>query len=172
MRLGSVILSLCLLMHGVPALAQQPCPATPAPLPAALSGWETSTDATASTTANAASAIELIPGQATDLQLAPSASLTYAVRPEKPERAGSHGGMASLQVTQAGSYRIALGSAAWIDLVMDGKSLQSRGHGHGPACSGVRKMVDFALEPGIYVVQIAGSASDKVRVLAASIPGG
>ena len=83
----------------------------------------------------------------------------------KPAAAGSFGGMAALHVTAPGTYRVALGSGAWVDLLGNGQFLPSAGHGHGPACSGIRKIVDFALQPGDYVLQVAGSTTATVTVL-------
>jgi hypothetical protein len=48
--------------------------------------------------------------------------------------------------------------------------LTSIAHGHGPDCSGIRKMVDFRLEAGSYVLQIVGNGAPTVRVLVASVP--
>lgn len=55
-------------------------------------------------------------------------------------------------------------------MVRDGAAVVSVGHGRGPACSGVRKMVDFALEPGRYVLQIAGNGGQSLPVMIARLP--
>lgn len=78
-----------------------------------------------------------------------------------------HGGTLTLTVTAAGTYRIALGGRAWIDLVQSGTPLVSSAHGHGPACSGIHKIVDFRLEPGSYAVQLSGSVEDTVTLMVA-----
>nr|WP_179220809.1 hypothetical protein [Sphingomonas laterariae] len=41
---------------------------------------------------------------------------------------------------------------------------------HGPACSGVRKMVDFRLKAGRHVLQIAGSASPAIALMVTRLP--
>ena len=66
--------------------------------------------------------------------------------------------------------RVAIDSAAWLDVVADGKSLEAVAHGHGPDCSGVRKMVDFTLAPGTYLLQIVGNGTAKLRVLVTHTP--
>lgn len=71
---------------------------------------------------------------------------------------------------RAGTYRVALGAPAWIDLLADGEPLASTGHGHGPACTGVAKTVDFRLQPGRYVLQLSGASQAETTVMAARLP--
>jgi hypothetical protein len=109
-------------------------------------------------------------GQAVDLALLPTPQIKYALRPEKPGGSVSFGGLIGIVVTQAGTYRVALGSGAWIDVLRGGKPLTSIAHGHGPDCTGVRKMVDFVLQPGRYTVQIAANGDPAIKVLVARLP--
>lgn len=90
----------------------------------------------------------------------------YVTRPEKPGGSGLY----AFTVTEAGTYRIALGSGAWIDVLKDGQAITSTAHGHGPDCTDVRKMVDFPLQPGRHVLQIAASGSPSLRLLLARLP--
>jgi hypothetical protein len=82
----------------------------------------------------------------------------------------SYGGLIGVTVAQPGSYRVALSSGAWIDLVRDGKAVTSTAHGHGPACTGVLKMVDFPLTPGRYTLQIGANGGARMTVLVARLP--
>ncbi|MDQ2878738.1 MAG: homogentisate 1,2-dioxygenase, partial [Pseudomonadota bacterium] len=108
----------------------------------------------------------LQPGVRADVTLLPVARIVHAVPPHKAPAAGTFGGLLGIMTARAGTYRIALGAPAWIDLVgADGKALPPVAHGHGPDCSGIRKIVDFALQPGRYVVQIDGSASATIGVM-------
>lgn len=109
-------------------------------------------------------------GQAADLALLPTPEVRFPVRPDNPGGSVSHGGLATVHVEQAGTYRVALGSGAWIDLVRGGKALASIGHGHGPDCTGIRKMVDFPLDPGDYVLQIAASGKPEIAVMIIPLP--
>ncbi|TGX44725.1 homogentisate 1,2-dioxygenase [Sphingomonas naasensis] len=161
-----------LLMAG-PALAQhaQPdCAADAVPLPPELAGWLARGALSAAIDTLTLRAATVQPGRAVDLALVPTPSVRYALRPERPGGSVSHGGMVGFTVERAGTYRVAIGSAAWIDLVQGGKALASVGHGPGPACSGIRKMVDFALEPGSYVLQIAGNGAPTLPVLVTRLP--
>lgn len=91
----------------------------------------------------------------------------YAATPGRPGADGTYGGLALLRIEADGTYRVALGSAAWIDIARDGETISSTAHGHGPACSGVRKIVDFALTRGTYLVQIAGAPSASLEIMVA-----
>ncbi len=71
----------------------------------------------------------------------------------------------TLTIAAAGRYGVAADGRVWIDLVADGKPLTSVEHGHGPACSGIRKIVWFDLTPGTYDVTLSKAATDRVRVL-------
>ncbi|MPT49346.1 MAG: hypothetical protein E2598_13175 [Sphingobium sp.] len=129
--------------------------------PAALKGAKDNKSATS---------VKITPGQAFTLSLLPTPSVKYPLRPEKPGGSVSHGGLASFTVKEAGTWRVALGAGAWVDVVKDGKSAQSVNHGRGPACTGIRKMVDYALTPGDYVLQIAGNGTNNITALVTKLP--
>lgn len=177
MHKGLTLAAISLFAVASPSAAQmhehaQPaaCPATPATLPAELSAWTSPRQTAAGTDGASAAAVGLVIGQALDLALASTPDIAYPVRPERPGGSVSHGGIASFRVETAGVYRVAIDSAAWLDLVADGKHLDSVNHGHGPDCSGIRKMVDFRLEPGDYLLQLAGNGAPRLRVLVTRVP--
>ncbi|MEH3047056.1 hypothetical protein [Sphingomonas adhaesiva] len=134
-------------------------------IPVELARWSQRTALAAGTSTR--SAPVLVIGQATDLRLAPVERVTVAAQPGRTTDAGGTAGLALFQVARAGTYRVALGEAAWIDVIRAGRALPSRAHGHGPMCSGIRKIVDFRLVPGRYVLQIAGTQSGAVPVMIA-----
>jgi len=70
-----------------------------------------------------------------------------------------------LVIVEAGTYGIALDQNAWIDVARDGATLNSNGHGHGPACSSIRKIVDFQLRPGRYTLTLSRTQAPSVRLL-------
>lgn len=175
MRLPLIGLFVAATIGVMPAAAQRQqaeaqCPADAAPLPAELSGWATRTPLTAAVNTGELARSTLTPGKAVDLALKPTPQVSYVLRPENPGGSVSNGGMAGFTVDRAGVYRVAIGTAAWIDVVHEGKAAMSVGHGHGPACSGIRKMVDFKLEPGSYVLEIAGNGSPVISVLVTPLP--
>ncbi|WP_336968486.1 hypothetical protein [Sphingobium aromaticiconvertens] len=165
--LFSVSIPLSLIALPAPVSAQEmgvpaPC-AAPADLPEALAGWRNPAPATAGNVQ--AKAVALPPGKAVILALLPTPKVTYPLRPEKPGGSVSFGGLASFTVAQTGTWRVALGSGAWVDVVKNGKAMTSIAHGHGPDCSGIRKMVDYSLTPGRYVLQVAANGTDSLPLL-------
>lgn len=150
--------------------AQPTCPRDAAPIPPELAGWSGRKPMTAAIDAASLAGAPLTPGNAVDLALAPTPGVTYVLRPSRPGGSVSHGGMVAITIGEAGTYRVAIGSAAWLDIVRDGASLESVGHGHGPACSGIRKMVDFALKPGSYVLQIVGNGATTLPLTIVKLP--
>jgi hypothetical protein len=166
-----------LALLAVPTVAQQTpmgehesvaptCPAPVAPT-GALAPWSAPVPMQAGADGDHAKLLHA--GQAGEVELLPTAQVHYPLAPEKAGGADSHGGVLMLDVAKAGTWRIALGSAAWLDVVGSDGAQRSVAHGHGPDCTGIRKMVDFALKPGRYMVQISSSSAAKVRVLATAL---
>lgn len=149
-----------------PACAGKP----PAALPASLADWRTPDAMKAAGNAKTAAKAALKPGAAVRATLLPTPKVAYPVRPEKPGGTVSYGGLFRFTVAREGVWRVALGSAAWVDVVRDGKAMRSVAHGHGPACSGVRKMVDYRLTPGTYTLQVAANGSDSLTLLVTPQP--
>lgn len=162
-------LGLALIAAPWPVMAQaaNPMPEIPCPAAIAASGpwapWTAPTTVAAGLTENAAPV--LTPGHAVAATLVSTPQVTYALPPQKPGGPSSHGGLLALRIDTAGTYRIALSSATWIDVVRDGQPVFSIAHGHGPDCTGIHKIVDFALQPGRYLVQLSASAAPTVEVL-------
>lgn len=127
-----------------------------APPPAGFEAWRSITAATAGPIAI---------GARTGVKLAPAAAAHFAIAPGRKPAEGSLAGVYRITVTTPGTYRIALDGAAWIDLVRDGAALTSAAHSMGPACTGIRKIVDFALVPGDYVLQLSGVRDKALTVL-------
>lgn len=140
------------------AFAQQPatpaCATKDAGLPANLAAWTQKTEIQSG--AKPTALATLAPGKAYTSKLQPAAGFVFAAVPEKPGAASTTNGLFALKVERAGTYGVALGAPGWIDVVKDGKALKSVTHGHGPECSTIRKIVNFALQPGDYIVQVAG----------------
>lgn len=149
--------------------AGQSCAVTPAPVPPALAGWASRQPVVAARAASGLGAATLGIGSAADATLTATGEVRYVVRPEKPGGPVSYGGLFAFTVDEPGVYRVALGSGAWIDVLRGKSAVASTAHGHGPDCSGVRKMVDFPLAPGRYTLQIAASAEPAVSLMIARL---
>jgi hypothetical protein len=158
-----------------------PCPAVPVAPPAELAGWTRKAPITATPWGERAVPVrgpakgKLLPatltvGEGASAALSPIAIVRFPVTPGKPAAAGSHGGVLRVVIPAAGRYRVAAGAAAWLDVVRDGAALTSVTHGHGPACTGIRKYVDFDLKPGAYLLQMSGSPAPTLDVMVARLP--
>ncbi|MES2059395.1 MAG: hypothetical protein V4564_25870 [Pseudomonadota bacterium] len=86
------------------------------------------------------------------------ATATPSTRPGKSA-------VAYFAIPRAGTYKVGLGSGAWVDVVSQGKAMTSVAHGHGPVCTGIRKIVDFKLAKGLYALQLAGITAPSVKVM-------
>ena len=76
-------------------------------------------------------------------------------------------GKFNFTIPEAGNYAVALGAAAWIDVLEDGKALEPASFGHGPECTTMRKKVVFALKPGLHVLQVAGNGAETLKLMVA-----
>ena len=144
------------------------CPTTSAALPAGMEDWATPTPVKAGATPDKATRLTL--GTAATAALLPTPSVTYALRPEKPGGSVSSGGLFAFEVSAAARYRVALGSGAWVDVLQGTSAAVSVAHGHGPACSTIRKMVDFDLQPGRYLLQVAGNGTPSLPLMVSRLP--
>lgn len=102
----------------------------------------------------------------TTLSLHKAESLRYWLPPERKPDVFKYGGMVPIEVKAPGRLVVALGAGAWIDLVRDGKLVKSAAHSHGPACSGIRKMVEYDVAPGRYLLQISSAPAASIDAMA------
>lgn len=149
------------------AEAKASCPAKPV-LPPELSGWaRTSSNKTIYGYGDARAADwPPLAAARTGLALHRYESLSYWIAPAREPDPFKFGGMVPIVVKKPGRLTVALDEGAWIDLVRDGKIVKSVGHGHGPACSGIRKMVDFDVTDGRYLLQIVNAPTASIRAMA------
>lgn len=147
----------------------QPC-VKPAAPPAGMEGWSRTVQIASVPRARDTTKALIPVGWRALTTLLPVGQVNYAVPPAKAPQAGTNGGLLGFVIAKQGRYRVALGTGAWVDVVRDGKSLSSVAHNHGPACSGIRKMVDFDLAPGRYLLQIAGSDALATGVMVSPTP--
>lgn len=141
------------------------CPTTAAPPPASLAAWKPGASLAAATDARSLVSAKLRIGIRSEAMLAPADTVRFRRAPAKASEPSGKAGMFAFTVRKAGTYRVALGNGAWIDLLANGKPLVSSAHAHGPVCSGIHKMVDFVLKPGRHVLQIENSRDAVVAVL-------
>lgn len=167
-HLPALLPMLCL---PVAALAQTPAPCTAVAGPgAALAAWSAPVVRAAASDPAHLPGADIPVGQALQLALLPQGEVKFPLPPGKPGAAGSHAGLLGLTIAEPGTYRVALGTGAWIDLVDNARPVAATAHAHGPACSGIHKIVDFPLHPGGYVVQISANAEPQTTVLVVRVP--
>jgi hypothetical protein len=131
-----------MMLAAVAADASQPVCVRMEPVPG-FQGWGRS----------AGSALAV--GSEATLDLKPAAQVGFKPALERPAKDGTFGGFFPLTIAKAGRYRIALSAGAWMDVISKGDRLKSADHAHGPACSGIAKIVAFDLDPGRYWLQLS-----------------
>ncbi|MCW2395330.1 MULTISPECIES: homogentisate 1,2-dioxygenase [unclassified Sphingobium] len=161
-----MMMALAMALAPVAVAAQMPAADAPAcaddaALPPEFAAWRNAERVVSATEA----AVQLKPGQAVDLTLSPASSVAFAAAPERAAKPGTYAGRLAFDAPRDGVYRVALGAAAWVDMVTDGARVPSLTHGHGPACSGIRKIVDFRLKAGRHILQISGSEAPVIRAM-------
>ncbi|WP_336971452.1 hypothetical protein [Sphingobium aromaticiconvertens] len=158
-----------LLMTAAPALAQIKPAETPAcdaapRLADPWTSWPQSGEAVAG--GEAVSAPRLILGKPVTATLRPGDYVHFPITPGKSGPQG-HGGLFTLAVKTPARIGIALSEAAWVDVIKGTASIASVEHGHGPVCSGIRKIVWFTLSEGLHTIQIANARQATIRIMAA-----
>jgi hypothetical protein len=148
---------LALALQSSAPIAAPACTTAVAP-PAGIEGWNES----AATTMG-----PIAIGRRTGLMLRPVAKVAFAPAPGRAPKPDTFGGVYSINVATAGTYRIALDAGAWIDLVGNGKAVEPVAHAEGQPCSGIRKIVDFTLVAGRYAIQLSGAREAPMRILIA-----
>jgi hypothetical protein len=137
--------------------ATMPCP-MPVPLPAELSAWTASPRS-----AGLGTMIKV--GKPARLSLTSLGNATLAMTPGKAPKRTTNAGVFGFTIKKPGTYRISLSASAWIDVVAGSSAVTSASHAHGPACSGIAKMVDFSLTPGRYILQLSGAETPNVTAM-------
>ncbi len=143
--------------------AKPACPVVDKAVPAPWAGW-TSPEALKGGS-GLGTAGKLAVGHVYSAALPALSGMSYVVPLQKPAADGTFGGVFILSVDKAGTYAIALSEGAWIDVApAAGPVLSSVAHGHGPVCTTIHKVVDFALQPGAYVVQVSAAPTSPLVI--------
>ncbi|WP_116091221.1 hypothetical protein [Sphingomonas crusticola] len=107
-------------------------------------------------------------GKEATLPLKPATGVHFEPALLRPAKAGTYGGYFPITASRAGRYRFALSSDAWMNLVDHGKRLKTAAHSHGPACSGIAKIVEYDLKPGRYWVQLSEAKEPTIGAMVSS----
>ena len=114
---------------------------------------------------NSGKATSIILGKMVKLSLLPSNITNFITPPGRKPAAESYSGLIKLNIKHSGAYRIASNMPLWIDVIKNDNVVAASGHQHGPACSGIRKMVDFQLGEGVYFLQLSGNATADAGIM-------
>jgi hypothetical protein len=115
----------------------------------------------------AASGGEATLAAAVTLALVPFAD---AKLPEAPSRApkfpDSYAGFLRISaLPKAGTYRITLSHAAWIDVVQDGQELKPSAFSGAKGCDGIAKSVKFDLAATPFVIEVSGTSAGAIGLV-------
>jgi hypothetical protein len=84
---------------------------------------------------------------------------------KKTQSDGGYAGLARLQLTLAGAYRVSMDRGAWIDIVADGQMIASSDFQGRPACTAPHKIVQFLLPAGHeLLLQFSAASGPMLRV--------
>lgn len=175
MRLTLIALA-AFALAGAPARAQQhdhttpACAAMDATLPGGLEDWNRKAPMTAAGSQADIVRARLLLGHGYEVTLKKKADVIFAVEPEKPGGSVSWSGLFVFDAPEDGNYAVAMSTAAWIDVVEDGKALEPLSFGHGPECTTIRKKVIYPMKAGRHILQIAGNGAETAKVLVAKQP--
>lgn len=149
---------------------QVDCLMTDEVLPGGLGDWNGKAAMDTATSGADSLRALLETGRGYEVTLQKRDSVRFTVEPEKPGGSVSYSGLFVFDAPEPGNYAVALSTAAWIDVLEDGKALEPLSFGHGPKCTTIRKMVVYPLKAGRHVLQIAGNGTETARLLVAKQP--
>lgn len=147
------------------AISDPSCANVRASVPPELAAWAGQAPVAAGTEAGGGAIIR--PGEAVRVSLHPANHLKLN---PAPKVLGPNGGTLTLAISAPGTYRLALGGRSWLNVIRNGTVTPSSARSNGPKCSGIRKMVDYVLNPGQYTIQLSGSEAESVTLLAVRVP--
>jgi hypothetical protein len=118
------------------------------------------------------SAPTLVTNRLYQLQLKPQDQVTFAATPGKAGPAAAvYAGIATLKISQPGSYRFALDAPFWIDVVANGSLLPAQDFQGQHDCAAPHKIVEFDLVgTPPFVLQLSGAAAQSIRLTITPTP--
>jgi hypothetical protein len=98
------------------------------------------------------------------LALVPANDIAFTVQPGKKKDDGFGGLVAFYPPEKPGVYQVTLSSEGWIDLVQEGKALDSADHSGAKKCPGLRKSVRFMIGAAPVMLQISGAPAGSIKI--------
>ncbi len=153
-----------------PAKPAAACAAIDAGLPTELKDWNGAAGISTAPGAEHLMQASLALGKGYEASLLHTPRVAFPAQPEKPGGSVAFAGLFSFTVREAGNYAVALGSAAWIDVLEDGRAVKPTDFAHGPECTTIRKIVVFPLKAGVHALQVSASGDAKLKLMVARKP--
>jgi hypothetical protein len=123
---------------------------------------------------DAASTPLLAPERLYHMQLAAQSQVALVLPPgKKSSPEGAYAGMAHLRLHQAGTYRVSADQPVWIDIVANGKMIDSADFQGRHGCFAPHKIIQYAL-PADHdlVLQLSAAPSVGVRLAITRVDSG
>lgn len=173
MRVSLVMMTAVAL--AAPALAQHAPDAcvgvSDSNLPPAFAAWAQPATGLDAAAVAAGRLPELEPDRPLALRLRPMAEVTLPNPPGQVRAGGTaHGGLVSVRVPTEGTWRIAASGPVWIDVIGPSGAVLSTAHGRMAPCTSIRKVVEFPLPAGTWLVQINGNPGPDLRLMLSRAP--
>ncbi|PZA13573.1 hypothetical protein DNX69_04225 [Rhodopseudomonas palustris] len=109
--------------------------------------------------------LDALPNRTIVLSLKPAADASLPKPPERSSAPGRFAGFIRIkQVSEAGTYTVALSTAAWVDAVQGDQPLKPSGFRGATNCDGVRKLVRYQLSAGELLLQISGVSAETIAL--------
>ena len=105
------------------------------------------------------------PEGAERLELTPGGEAAFLIPPGKAPKALTTSGFFSMPApAAAGTYQISLSDGGWIDVIQDGRLVESGAHTSDHDCPAIRKSVRFDLAAAPVTLQISGSDATSIVI--------
>ncbi|CAI3939188.1 unnamed protein product [Commensalibacter communis] len=133
--------------------------------PKEMSSWKEPSSISAAKTSEELSHSTVTINQAVQASLFPTRTVKFVVNPEERGGSVSFAGMVQFNVPTQATYRIITDSRPWVEMVKDGKTIESSKHQHGSKCLGMEKVLDFPLSPGQHTIEFTANGKDTIKFI-------
>lgn len=115
--------------------------------------------------------VRLKEGQHVTATLVPQGSVSFAAPPGRQRKTeNATAGLLFFKTGAAGHYRISLTSRHWIDVLDEGKAIESLSHEGRGGCELLHKVVEFQLPANRdLVIQLSGDSAATVDILVTAV---
>jgi hypothetical protein len=98
------------------------------------------------------------------LDLSPITEVKLPLEPSRVPKPNTYGGFVRHAPLPAGTYRITISEAGWIDVIQEGQDIKSGPFSGVTGCEGIRKSVKFDLGPAPFFIEITGTSVKAIAI--------